>query len=76
MGSGKGPGFNQHQRGDFPAGFAHAERTRSSQVVTAVVIVGILGLLAFGLLGKGRGGALGLAVRPAATAAVLFLPTG
>ena len=45
------------------AGFAHAERTRSSQVVTAVVIVGILGLLAFGLLGKGRGGALGLAAR-------------
>ena len=45
------------------AGFAHAERTRSSQAVTLVVIVGILALWAFGLFGKGRGGRVGVAAR-------------
>ncbi|HRY08832.1 MAG: hypothetical protein H6526_02685 [Actinobacteria bacterium] len=45
------------------AGFAHAERTRSSQAVTLVVVVGVLGLLGWGLVGRGRGGAVGVAAR-------------
>ncbi len=46
------------------AGFAHAERTRSSQVVTVIVLVGILILLGVGAWARnGRGGAFGSAAR-------------
>ncbi|MBK6763156.1 MAG: hypothetical protein IPG68_07685 [Micrococcales bacterium] len=43
------------------AGLAHAERTRSSQVVTLVVLLGIVGLLVLGAVG--RRGPLGAAAR-------------
>ena len=43
------------------AGLAHAERTRSSQVVTLLVLLGIVGLLVLGAVG--RPGPLGAAAR-------------
>ncbi|MFN8184730.1 MAG: hypothetical protein U0R23_09940 [Candidatus Nanopelagicales bacterium] len=47
------------------AGLAHAERTRSSQVLTLLVLLGIVGLLVFGAISgsRGRGGPVGIAAR-------------